>query len=51
MFVLCDRMGKDWGTGTYSCPNESPDRGEEDRSQMIGQNPKTEVAPSFRQRK
>ena len=22
MFVLCDRMGKEWGTETYSSPNE-----------------------------
>ena len=29
MFVLYDRMGKEWGTGTYSSPNESPDRGRE----------------------
>ena len=27
MFVLCDQMGKEWGTGTYSSPNESPDMG------------------------
>ena len=26
MFVLCDWMGKEWGTGTYSSPKESPDR-------------------------
>ena len=36
---------------TYSSPNESPDQGEEGRSQMIGWDPKTEVAPSSRQRK
>ena len=27
MFALCDRMGKEWGTGTYSSPNKSPYRG------------------------
>ena len=27
MFVLCDRMGKEWGAGTYSSTNESPDVG------------------------
>ena len=27
MFVLYDGMGKKWGTGTYSSPKESPDRG------------------------
>ena len=27
MFVLGDWMGKEWDTGTYSSPNESPDRG------------------------
>ena len=32
--------------GTYSSPNESPDRvKEEERGQVIGQNPKAEVAP------
>ena len=37
---------------TYSSPNKSPDGGkEEDGSQMIGRDPKTEVAPSSRQRK
>ena len=36
---------------TYSSPNESPDQKEEDGSQMIGRDPKTEVAPSSRQRK
>ena len=36
---------------TYSSPNGSPDQGEEERSQMIGWSPKTEVAPSSRQRK
>ena len=27
MFAFCDRMGKELGIGTYSSPNESPDRG------------------------
>ena len=37
MFVLGDRMGKEWDTGAYSSPNESPDwEKEQDRSQMIG---------------
>ena len=27
MFVLGDRKGKEWDTGTYSSLNESPDRG------------------------
>ena len=27
MFALCDWMDKEWGIWTYSCPNESPDRG------------------------
>ena len=36
---------------TYSSPNELPDQEEEDGSQMIGRDPKTEVAPSSRQRK
>ena len=27
MFVLYDRMGKELGTGIYSSPNDSPDRG------------------------
>ena len=32
---------------TYSSPNESPDQGEEERSQMIGWSPRAEVgAPS-----
>ena len=26
MFALCDRMDKEGGIGTYSSPNESPDR-------------------------
>ena len=44
-------MDKEGGIGTYSSPNESPDRvKEEERGQGIGQNPKAEVAP-FRQRK
>ena len=34
------------GIGTYISPNESLDRvKEEERGQMIGQNPKAEVAP------
>ena len=46
MFAFCDRMDKEGGIGTYSCPNESPDRvKEEERGQMIGQYPKVEVAP------
>ena len=35
MFVIVDRMGKEWDTGTYSSPNESSEGGEDDRSQMI----------------
>ena len=32
---------------TYSSPNESPDQGEEERSQMIGWSPRAKVgAPS-----
>ena len=27
MFVLGDPMGKEWDTGTYCSPNESPDGG------------------------
>ena len=50
MFALCDRMDKEGIYWTYSSPKQLPDR-EEERSEMIGQNPKTEVAPSFRQRK
>ena len=39
-------MEKEVGIGTYSSPNESPDRvKEEERGQVIGQNPKAEVAP------
>ena len=39
-------MDKEGGIGTYSNPNESPDRvKEEERGQVIGQNPKVEVAP------
>ena len=39
-------MDKEGGIGTYSCPNESPDRvKEEERGEVIGQNPKAEVAP------
>ena len=39
-------MDKEGGIGTYSSPNESPDRvKEEKRGQVIGQNPKAEVAP------
>ena len=38
-------MDKEGGIGTYSSPNESPDRvKEEERDKMIGQNPKAEVA-------
>ena len=34
-------MDKEGGIGTYSSPNESPDRvREEERGRMIGQNPK-----------
>ena len=36
---------------TSSSPKKSPDQGEEERSQVIGWDPKTEVAPSSRQRK
>ena len=36
---------------TYSSPNESPDQGEEERSQMIGSSPRAEVgAPSSQQK-
>ena len=39
-------MDKEEGIGTYSSQNESPDRvKEEERGQVIGQNPKAEVAP------
>ena len=39
-------MDKEVGIGTYSSPNESPGRvKEEERGQVIGQNPKAEVAP------
>ena len=39
-------MDKEGGIGTYSSPNESPDRvKEEEKGQVIGQNPKAEVAP------
>ena len=38
-------MDKEGGIGTYSSPNELPDRvKEEERAQVIGQNPKAEVA-------
>ena len=38
-------MDKEVGIGTYSSLNESPDRvKEEERGQVIGQNPKAEVA-------
>ena len=36
---------------TSSSPKKLPDQGEEGRSQTIGWDPKTEVAPSSRQRK
>ena len=36
---------------TSSSPKKSPDQVEEERSQVIGWDPKTEVAPSPRQRK
>ena len=39
-------MDNEGGIGTYRSPNESPDRvKEEERGQVIGQNPKAEVAP------
>ena len=39
-------MDKERGIGTYSSPNESPHRVKgEERGQVIGQNPKAEVAP------
>ena len=39
-------MDKEVGIGTYNSSNESPDRvKEEERGQVIGQNPKAEVAP------
>ena len=38
-------MDKEGGIGTYSSPNESPDMvKEEKRGQVIGENPKAEVA-------
>ena len=36
---------------TSSSPKESPDQGEEERSQMIGWDPKTEVGTPSRQGK
>ena len=37
MFVLGDRMGKEWGTETYSNPNELPDTGRKKiDAKMIG---------------
>ena len=36
---------------TSSSPKKSPDQGKEERSQVIGWDPKTEVEPSSRQRK
>ena len=36
---------------TSSSPKKSPDQEEEERSQVIGWDPKTKVAPSSRQRK
>ena len=36
---------------TSSSPKKSPDQREEERSQAIGWDPKTEVAPSSHQRK
>ena len=39
-------MDKEGGIGTYSSLNELPDRvKEEEKGQVIGQNPKAEVAP------
>ena len=39
-------MDKEGGIGIYSSPNELPNRvKEEERGQVIGQNPKVEVAP------
>ena len=44
--AFCDRMDKEEGIGTYSSPNKSPDRvKEEERDQVIVQNPRAEVAP------
>ena len=52
MFVLCDRMDKEEGRGTYSSPNESHDRVKEgERGRMIGQNPKNGSSFFLRQRK
>ena len=48
MFALCDRMDKEGGIGTYSSPNELPDRvKEEEKGRMIGQNPKNGCSTLF----
>ena len=46
MFVLSNRT---WVTS--SSPKKSPGQGEEERSQMIGWDPKTEVGTPSRRRK
>ena len=52
IFAFCDRMDKEVGIGTYSSPNESPDRVEEgERGRMIGQNPKNGSSFFLGQRK
>ena len=52
MFVLGDLMEKEWDTGRHIVAlTDRLAKGEEKRSQMIGWDPETEVAPSSRQRK
>ena len=52
MFVLSDLMEKEWDTGWHIVALTGHlAEGEEERSKMIGWDPKTEVAPSSRQRK
>ena len=55
IFVLDDLMDKEWDLGDIQQPppqkKKSPDQGEEERSQMIGWDPKTEVGTPSRQRK
>ena len=52
MFVLGDLIEKEWDTGWHIvAPTDRLAKGEEDRSQMIGWDPKTEVGTPSRQRK
>ena len=51
MFVLGDLMEKNGTWVTSSSPKKSPDQGEEERGQMIGWDPKTEVGTPSCQRK